>query len=102
MLIARRVLSVLGLAALAAAIALMLWPIHADGVSGDALQPHYRSFAVEANQPLPAHPTRADFVRVGLTWPHDVVNNRRVLSASIAGGGAVLLLATVWLRKRRD
>ena len=101
MVIARRILAVLGLLLLATAAALMLWPLHADGVRGNAFRPRYTSFGVEAYAPLPTHPTHADFVRLGITPPHDVVHDRRVLSAGIAGGGAVLLLSAALLPSRR-
>ena len=104
MIIARRVLAVLGLAALAAAIVVMLWPIHANGVHGNAFQPHYTSFGVEAYAPLPMHPTHADYVRLGITPPHDVVRDRRIEAAGTAAAGVVLLLiaALIPSRKRRD
>lgn len=102
MVIARRVLAVLGLALLVAAAVLMLWPIHSNGVHGNALQPRYTSFGVEAYAPLPAHPTHADFVRLGITPPHDVVHDRRVLSAGIAGGGLVLLLSAALIPSRES
>lgn len=101
MLIARRVALLLGLALLVAAAVLMLWPLHANGVSGNALQPHYTSFGVEAYAPIPTHPTRTDFVKLGIAWPHDIVHDRRVLSAAIAAGGAFLLIAAAALRPRR-
>ena len=84
-------MTALGIAALITAGVLMLWPIHANGVSGNAMQPHYRQFSLEADQPLPAHPTRADFVRLGLTWPHDIVNDRRAWAAITAGSGFALI-----------
>lgn len=102
MLIARRIALLLGLPLLVAAAMLMLWPLHDTGVSGNAFRPHYTSFGVEAYTPMPTHPTRADFVKLGIAWPHDVVHDRRVLSAAIAAGGAVLLLAGLVLRQRRD
>jgi hypothetical protein len=102
-LIARRLTIAIGSALLAAAAVLMLWPLHANGVSGNAAQPHYSDFGWYSYTALPAHPTHADFVRAGITTPQDVVHDRRVLSAGIAAGGAAMMLtAAVALRKRRD
>jgi hypothetical protein len=100
-IIARRVAASLGLLLLAGAAVLMLWPIHANGVSGNAFRPHYKSYGVEAYSPLPAHPIRADFVSRGISWPPDTVHNRRILAAGTAAGGVVLGLAAVAHRRRR-
>lgn len=101
MTIARSLAAALGLALLAGAAVLMLWPIDANGVSGNAFRPRYTSFGVDSYAPLPAHATRADFVRLGITWPHDVVHDRRVFAAGTAAGGAVLAVAAVALWRRR-
>jgi len=101
MLVARRITLLLGLALLVAAAVLMLWPLHANGVSGNALRPHYSGFGWYSYVSLPPHPTHADFVRAGITVPQDVVHDRRVLSAAIGAGGAVLLLVAGVVRPRR-
>ncbi|MDQ1683641.1 MAG: hypothetical protein QOC82_378 [Frankiaceae bacterium] len=100
--LARRIAVTLGLALIVAAAVLMLWPLRANGVRGNALQPHYTSFGWYSYASLPVHPTHADFIRAGITVPQDVVHDRRVLSAGIAAGGAVMLAGAVALRKRRD
>ena len=107
MLIARRLVAVLGLALLIAAAVLMLWPLHANGVHGNALQPHYSGFGWYAYTSLPAQPTHADFVRAGITVPQDVVHDRRILAAAVAAAGAVALLGAALIRpaasrQRRD
>jgi len=99
--VARRLVAVLGLALLAAAVAVMLWPLHANGVSGNAFQPHYSDFGRYSYVSLPAHPTHADFVRAGITVPQDVVRDRRLLAAAVAGAGLVLLIAAALLRPAR-
>jgi len=101
MLITRRVVALLALALLVAAAVLMLWPLDANGVHGNAFQPHYSDFGWYSYASLPAHPTHADFVRAGITVPQDVVHDRRVLSAAIAAGGVVLLLSAALLRSRK-
>ena len=104
MLVARRSAALLGLALLAAAVVLMLWPLHANGVHGNALRPHYSDFGWYSTVAMPPHPTHADFVRAGITVPQDVVRDRWVLSGAIAGAGTVLLVsaALIPLRKRGD
>ena len=52
MIIARRLSLLIGLALLVAAVVLMLLPLHANGVSGNALQPHYTQFGVAAGGAL--------------------------------------------------
>jgi len=100
MLVARRIAPLLGLALVVAATVLMLWPLHANGLSGNAFQPHYKGFGWYSYTPPPAHYLTAYFIDAGPT-PQDLVHDRRVLSAAIAAGGAVLVLATAVIRPRR-
>ena len=100
--LARRVAVTLGLALIVAAAVLMVWPLHANGVRGNALQPRYTSFGWYSYAAVPARPTHADFIRAGITVPQDVVHDRRVLSAELAGGGVVLLIgAGIAFARRR-
>ena len=84
-----------GIAALAAGIAMLLWPFHENGVSGNALRPHYGDFAwfsysntlsTEDGQLLRGEPPS----------PRERVNDRRhaaegfgVLALLLVGAGVV-------------
>jgi hypothetical protein len=91
----------LGPALIVAAAVLMLWPLHANGVSGNAIRPHVHDFGWYSYIALPAHPTHADFVRAGVTPPQDVVHDRRWLAAEVAGAGAILGVLSVAVMRRR-
>jgi hypothetical protein len=85
-----RVLIGAGLAILAAAVVLALWPMHGNGLGGNAARPRYSAFGWYAYGPLPVHPTLADLRHAGVTIPQDVVAARRLLVASIATAGVVV------------
>src|SRR3954465_6563395 len=96
-----RALGTIGATAIAAAVVLLLLPLHGSGLTGNALRPHYGSFefGVATEQPLPVHPTRAQMRSAGVVFPQDVVNDRRHLCEAVALGGAVLL-GCAWLARR--
>jgi hypothetical protein len=52
-----------GLRLLAAAAAVLLWPLDANGVSGNALRPRYTDFGFTTYAPLSLHPTHAELRR---------------------------------------
>lgn len=89
-----------GLAALAGAIVLLLWPLNTEGASGNAIRPHYRDFGWFSYAPLPANPSRADLGRAGVVFPDDEVAERRRGAAVLAGLGVVGLAAGVSLRQK--
>jgi hypothetical protein len=72
------------LALAAAAAALVLWPVHANGVSGTALWPHYADFGWTSYAPLPTHPTVADLRAAGVAFPQDLVRHRRHVAEVLA------------------
>jgi hypothetical protein len=102
--VVRRAGLVAALGLLAAALALVLWPMHGNGLSGNALRPHYSSFGWYSYVAMPQHPTHEDFLRAGITMPQDVVRDRRILAAIVAATGVMLLGgvgATAALRRAR-
>lgn len=88
----RRVVLGSGLAAIVVALGLMVAPIRADGVSGNAIAPRYTDFGWFAYEPLPDHPTSDDLRSAGVRVPQDAVAERRRESAAIAAAGLALLL----------
>jgi hypothetical protein len=99
MRLAARVALVVGGLVLLAALVPALLPLHASGVSGNALSPVYSDFGWSTYQPMPEHPTLDDFRRAGIEVPQDVVSDRRRLAGALAAVGAVLVLAG-WSRRR--
>lgn len=84
-----------GIAAVSASTVLLLLPFRAEGVSGNAIRPHYGPFGWFSYEPLPEHPTRADLRRAGVASPRDAVRARRGQAAVLGILGALLLLAGV-------
>jgi len=91
-----RLVHAVGLLAFVGAVAVVLWPLHANGVRGSALAPRYHGFYVGVADfaPLPAHPTKSYLRRHGVRLPEDVVADRRraaavVLVAGLAAATAV-------------
>ena len=89
----------LGFAGVVVAGVVVLWPLHANGVSGSALRPHYTGFGWTTYAALPDHPTASDFRRAGVRLPQDVVEHRRHMAELVAalgvlaiGGGAASIL----------
>lgn len=93
---ARRVLGLVGLAAVVAAAALLFWPMNARGVTGTAARPHYRDFGWYSYSPLPPNPSSADFRRAGIVLPQDIVKKRRALALAIATIGATAFARGRW------
>lgn len=91
----------------AAAIAILLWPLHANGVTGSALMPHYSEyFGFTTFKPLPDPATNDDLRRAGVRLPIDVVWHRRhiaigLLSGAAALGAAGVTVLVVGRRRRR-
>lgn len=80
---------------------MMLWPLHANGLSGTALRPHYSDFGWFAYAPLPTHPTPADLRDAGVTLPQDLVATRRRQAAELGGAGLLLAAAGAVASARR-
>ena len=97
----KRALFVPAAAAVAAASAVLLSPIHANGVTGNAVRPHYEDYGWFAYAPTPEHPTTDDLRAGGVRVPQDVVAARRHLAAGIAAAGIVVTGAGVGVRRRR-
>jgi hypothetical protein len=95
---------VVSLLAVAAALALLLWPLHANGVEGSALIPRYsRYFTFATFEPVPDHATEADLRRAGVRFPQDVVWHRRDIAFGLIAGaiGVIAIGATLVIVKRR-
>jgi hypothetical protein len=91
-----------GLAAVAAAATVLVWPLDANGLSGNALRPQYSDFGWFAYGPLPDNPSTADLRRAGVAVPQDVVTHRRQVSAGVGLVGLALMGGSlVRLRRRR-
>ena len=97
----RRVLLGCGVAAIALALGLMVAPITASGVSGNAFAPKYIGFGWFAYEPLPAHPTTSDLRSAGVRVPQDAVAGRRRAAAIIGTAGLAALLAGVLVGRRQ-
>ena len=80
-----------GVAAIAVALTLALWPLHSNGLRGNAIAPRYStSIGFYSLTPLPAHPTKADLRRAGITLPRDRVANRRRNAETLATVGVIV------------
>jgi hypothetical protein len=91
-----------------AAVAVLVWPLHANGVTGSALMPKYSHYlAFSSSQPIPDHATNADLRRAGVRVPSDVVWHRRhiaiwILAGAIADGAIGAALALAWQRRNSE
>lgn len=95
----------IGALGLVAGLAFAFWPLNANGVSGNAVTPHYRAFqfGVYASSPLPPNPSRGYLRSLGVRLPQDVVADRRQAAAWTAGVGAALgLVGFLSLRRRQS
>ena len=96
----RRIALAVAAAALATAVALVMWPLHEPGATGNAIRPHYRGFGWYGYRPLSAHPTLAEMRAAGIHVPQDAVRDRRRAAAlAAAAAGAAL---GVWGYRRRN
>lgn len=94
----------LGVIGVVAGLVIALLPLHANGVSGNAFTPQYRSFAFafNADSPAPPHPSR-DYLRSqGVRLPQDVVADRRSEAQWTASAGAAIVLAGFIALRRRS
>ena len=102
----RAIAFAVALTLVAAAVAVLLWPLHANGVSGSALTPRYSHyFGISSAEPIPEHPTKADLRRAGVRLPQDVVTHRRHIALALVAAGLTLAAATAAssaLRHRPD
>lgn len=89
-----------GLAGVAGAVGLLLWPLNSEGVAGNAITPHYRDFGWFSYTPLPDHPSRDDLRRAGATVPNGAVAERRRDAAVAAGLGVIGLAVGIPFRRR--
>jgi hypothetical protein len=89
-----------GVAALAVALLLALWPLHSNGLRGNAIAPRYNEYiGFSSYAPLPARPTRADFRRAGITLPRDRVANLRRDAGTLAAVGFVVIGVGLTVRR---
>jgi hypothetical protein len=80
-----------GLLTAAVAVTVLLWPLHANGVTGSALMPHYSEyFGFMTTRPIPDPATNDDLRRAGVRLPIDVVWHRRHIAIGLLGGAAAL------------
>jgi hypothetical protein len=82
-----------GIVLLAAAVAVVVWPLHANGVTGTALLPHYHEFGFTSPDQLPLHLTKAELRHAGIRLPEDVVAHRRHIAELLAAIGLVVCVA---------
>jgi hypothetical protein len=87
--------------AVAAAAAVLLWPLDASGVTGNAVRPDYRDFGWFAYAPIPDHPTTDDLRDAGVRVPQDVVDDRRRLATALAATGLALACGGLAVRRTR-
>lgn len=97
----RRVFLALGTAAVVAAVVLMVTPVGAEGVSGNAISPRYSDFGWVSYTPLPEDSTLADLRAAGVRVPHDAVAARRYEAGGAFAGGLVLLAVALLLSRPR-
>jgi hypothetical protein len=95
----RRRLALLPAALAVAAAAVLLWPLDANGVTGNALRPDYRHFGWFAYAPIPEHPTTDDLRDAGVRVPQDVVDDRRHLAAALGATGLALACGGLVVRR---
>ena len=85
---------------LVAGVAVALWPLHAQGVTGNAVRPHYHSFGWYAYTPLTTTVTIADLRGAGVRVPQDDVDGRRRVAGALAAGGLIVGAGAVIARAR--
>ena len=85
-----RLLALLGAAGAVAGIVVLLWPLHASDVRGNALAPKYVEFGFASYQAWPAHPTGNQLRAVGVPVPQDAVRHRRLAAAITEASGLAL------------
>ena len=92
----------LGIVLIAWALAVAIWPLHANGVSGSALWPNYaKAVGFTTYQPLPANPTLGELRHVGVHLPQDAVAHRRHLVELLAVVGVIAIGLGLAMRKFR-
>lgn len=70
----------------------LIWPLHANGVTGNALRPHYGDFGWFTYAPLPSGEVSTDALRAaGVRMPQDAVRDRRHAAEGCVGLGLLLL-----------
>lgn len=80
-----------GLALVAVAVAMMLWPLHGNGLGGNALRPNYLSGGWVAYAPLQDGEVGTEQLRAILRAESEpIVDERRRQAGSVAGVGALL------------
>jgi hypothetical protein len=88
-----QLLLTVGFVAILSAAVMVVWPLHANGVSGSALVPHYKDFGFQSYVSLPRYASLADLRRAGLPLPQDAVAHRRDLVYWVLGCGIALAAA---------
>ena len=102
-----RVAAAIGVTGIVAGIVIGFWPLHANGVSGSAVRPHYAGtfyFGFYASASMPDNPTTADLRRAGVRFPVDVVRDRRQVMYDVLGGAVLVAVggaAVLTARSRR-
>lgn len=90
-----------GLAGISAACVLALLPMTGNGVTGNAVHPHYGDFGWSAYAPVPDNPTAADLRAAGVRLPQDRVARRRQVAATAGALGVALCAGGAAARRRR-
>jgi hypothetical protein len=74
-----------------AGLVVALWPLHANGVSGNALAPKHHPFdvGVYSYRPLPEHVTIGALRGLGVHVPQDDIDRRRRIAAALVAAGLV-------------
>lgn len=96
----RRLSVAAALALVAAAVAVALWPLHADGVTGNALVPRYGDFGWYSYEPVTAPMTMAQLRRAGVRVPQDAVDKRRRIAAGLVAAAAIAGVASLRAGRR--
>jgi hypothetical protein len=96
----RRMMTVLALAMVAAGVAVAFRPLHAAGVTGNALRPHYGDFGWFAYQPLTGPVTVSQLRRAGVHIPQDDVDHRRRVAGGLIAGGFIVGVSAVRAGRR--
>ncbi|MCW2497964.1 hypothetical protein [Jatrophihabitans sp.] len=98
-----RVIIGVGVVLVAVGLTVLLWPLHANGVSGSALLPHYaKELGFQTSYALPLHPTLGELRLAGVRLPGDVVAHRRRLGELVGGIGlALVVVSSVFAARHR-